>query len=125
AAVTSNLFFQSNPDGFLCEGTPVLDGIGAQQFEPTMFTTPSGEPVDRPVCMQADGTDGNDRGEISVTLPKLGGQLTTACVDTQTLGPARNCGFAQLGALRACTGGAKKTLTCSGGSATQPMVVRV
>jgi hypothetical protein len=31
-----------NPDGFLCEGTPVLDSAGKQAYEPTSFTTAKG-----------------------------------------------------------------------------------
>src|SRR5262249_50022839 len=48
--VTRTLSFQANPDGFLCEGRPILDSLGAPTYVPTPFTTAAGEPVDRFAC---------------------------------------------------------------------------
>ncbi len=131
-ALTDKLVFQSNPDGFICEGELVKDDAGDQVFEPTTFTSPAGDPVDRPVCNVAEGTDANDRGEIDVTVPKVGGMMSSPCTDDHQLGPQRNCGFTQQtntggSLLLTCNLGGNpiKTVTCTGGSAAQPMVVRI
>ncbi|MBA2542906.1 MAG: hypothetical protein H0V17_24885 [Deltaproteobacteria bacterium] len=132
-ALTDTLFFQSNPDGFMCEGELVKQEDGDQVFEPTDFTSPAGEPVDRPVCDVAEGTEDNDRGEVSVTIPKVGGAMSSPCSDDQQLGPQRNCGFTQQtnttnSLLLTCNpaGGANDTIRCNGGSVgAQPMIVRI
>jgi hypothetical protein len=128
--VTENLFFQSNPDGFMCEGELVKDDAGNQTFEPTDFTSPAGDPVDRPVCVAAAGTEANDRGEVAVTVPTVGGMMSSPCTGDQLLGPTRNCGFTQLtdngGAfLKNCNAGNNTMVNCSGGSAAEPMIVRI
>lgn len=125
APVTRQLTFASNPDGFICEGDLQKDSLGNQIWETTAFTTSTGEPVDRAACAEAPFTEENDIKSVAVTLPQKGGMLTQACTDGQTLGPARNCGFAAQPNVVACTAGAAVTLSCSGGSVTQPQVVRV
>jgi hypothetical protein len=124
-AVTQQLQFASNPDGFICEGTLQKDANGDQIWEPTQFTTESGDPVDRPACDEAPGTEANDVKSVPVTLPQKGGMLTSACTDDQQLGPRRNCGFTAQSTLLACTAGQPVTLSCSGGSTSQPQVVRL
>ncbi len=123
-AVTEDLFFHSNPDGFLCEGELVTVD-GEQQWEETEFRTATGDVVSRPACDEAAGTEGNDLGEVSVTLPEEGGLLTSACRDEQALGPLRNCGFAVQATLPTCTPGAETTITCSGGDAEHPQAIRL
>lgn len=124
--VTAPLFFQSNPDGFMCEGELVVDAAGAQVFEPTTFVSPAGDPVERPACDEAEGTEANDRGEVMVNLKEQGGMMTTPCrPEDQAFGPTRNCGFTQQATLRACAAGAPRAISCTGGSAAQPMIVRI
>lgn len=122
--VTRGLTFESNPDGFICEGALEKDGNGQQIWEPTAFMTSDGKPVDRPACTEAPGTHVNDVGTVQVTLPQRGGMLTQSCTDAQTLGPRRNCGFTASQTLLSCTPGASVTVSCTGGSAAQPQVVR-
>lgn len=121
-SVSADLIFKANPDGFLCEGNPVLDAHGDMTFEPTDFKTESGEPVDRPVCEYGPNWQANNEGKRPATLPKSGGLVTGACTRGQ-LGPLRDCGFAE-GAKEACTAGANVTLRCTT-SAAEPQVVRV
>jgi hypothetical protein len=124
-AVTQPLFFESNPDGFMCEGDLVLDANGEPEFEDTEFTY-MGEPVRRPACEEAAGTEGNDRGEIDVTVPVTGGMVSSPCrEENQPFGPLRNCGFTQQPNLRNCTAGQMVTINCTGGNAAQPQVVRI
>ncbi len=125
APVTRQLTFASNPDGFICEGELEKDSSGNQIWEATAFTTAGGDPVDRPACTEAPFTEENDTKSVSVTLPQKGGMLTQPCTDPQMLGPARNCGFTAQPSVVSCTAGAQVTLSCTGGSATQPQVVRV
>jgi hypothetical protein len=132
-AVTDKLFFQSNPDGFMCEGELVKDAAGNQVFEPTEFLSPEGDPVNRPVCVSTAGTEANDRGEVSVTVPKVGGAMSSPCSDEHQLGPSRNCGFTQQtntnnSLLLTCNpaGGVNDSIRCNGGSVgAQPMIVRI
>jgi hypothetical protein len=123
--VTKDLTFSSNPDHFICEGTLKKDSSGNQLWEPTSFVAENGQPVDRPACDQAPGTDVNDLGKVAVTLAQKGGMLTQACTDDQTLGPRRNCGFTASPTLLSCTAGSTVTVSCTGGSTTKPQVVRL
>jgi hypothetical protein len=123
--VTKDLTFSSNPDHFICEGALKKDAQGNQLWESTAFVAGNGQPVDRPQCDQAPGTDANDLGKIAVTLAQKGGMLTQACTDDQTLGPKRNCGFTAKPTFLSCTAGSTVTVSCTGGSTTQPQVVRL
>jgi hypothetical protein len=125
APVTRDLKFVSNPDGFICEGELQKDAMGNQIWEATGFTTPGGQPVERPACDEAPGTEDNDTGSVPVTLPQAGGMLRQACTDPQTLGPLRNCGFTAQPNFINCTAGQPVSLSCTGGSLTQPQVVRL
>lgn len=124
-AVTDDLTFHSNPDGFLCEGELIVDENGDQVWEPTEFRSAEGEVVDRPACEQVPGTEDNDIGSVEVTVPQRGGMVSTACVNDQDIGPFRNCGFTLLDATFTCTPGAQTTLTCTGASPAQPTAIRV
>jgi hypothetical protein len=125
APVTQPLTFVSNPDGFLCEGTPVLDANGNQVYEPTSFRTASGDVVNRPKCNFAPNWNANNTDSYNVTLQKPGeGYVTAACAHGQ-IGPLRNCGFANTGTTFACTPGQTARLTCSLPQGAAPQAVRV
>ncbi|HEY0463837.1 MAG TPA: lysyl oxidase family protein, partial [Polyangiaceae bacterium] len=82
--VTKPLGLKSNPDGFLCEGTPVLDANGDPEWEPTEFKSESGETVDRPKCDFVDNVDANNFEQLAVTLPVPGeGMVTEPCTRGQ------------------------------------------
>jgi Lysyl oxidase len=124
-AVTQPLGLRSNPEGFLCEGAPVLDDEGQVTWEETDLTTETGDPVDRPVCDEKPDWDGNNYDEIDVTLPTPGkGMITEPCTRGQ-IGPLRNCGYAYDETVYSCTPGETVTLSCSGADAFEPHAVRV
>lgn len=122
--VTEPLGFRSNPDGFLCEGNPMLDENDALLWEPTEFTTAEGDTVDRPLCSFMSEWDGNNYAELDVTLPLPGeAMLTEPCTRGQ-LGRLRNCGFDLQPTLGTCSTGSF-TLSCSVPAGSAPQVVRV
>jgi Lysyl oxidase len=123
--VTQALGLQSNPEGFLCEGKPVLGEDGFPEWEPTYLVTDEGEPVDRPVCDEKKGWDDNNYDELSVTLPLPGeGMVTEPCGRGQ-IGPRRNCGFEYDGKVISCSAGSKVRVTCSRAPGADPQVVRL
>ncbi len=114
-----------NPDGFLCEGIPVLDASGKQAYEPTSFTTAKGEPVDRGRCDFLPGWDANDAHSEQVELPALGESFVTGACGRGQIGPLRNCGFKKQTDLETCTPGATVTLHCAVPAGAAPHTVRV
>ena len=123
--VTRPLGLMSNPEGFLCEGTPVLDADDNPTWEETTLVTDEGDPVDRPVCDESTAWDSNNYGETDVTLPIPGeGMLTSACKRGE-IGPHRNCGFSYGGDVLDCTPGETVTLSCSAAAGAAPQVVRL
>jgi len=124
ASVTAPLVFTSNPDRFLCEGTPVLDDAGAPRYEATDLKTESGDPIDRPMCEFSGGWDRNNVGERPVEIPAVGSYVTAAC-DREQEGPLRNCGFAEQTAAIACDAGETVELGCTIAAGAAPMAVRV
>jgi Lysyl oxidase len=123
--VTKPLGLTSNPDGFLCEGTPVLDKKGNQVWEPTEFTSDTGETVDRPACEFIKNSDANNHAEKPVTLPIPGeGMVTSECTRGQ-IGPKRNCGYKYAGELLTCTPGAAVHLHCSAPADAEPQALRI
>ncbi|MEY2935083.1 MAG: hypothetical protein RL033_5832 [Pseudomonadota bacterium] len=125
--VTARLDFKSNPDRFLCEGTPTLDDAGEPVFEDSGFVTGTNQRVDRPSCEFSRGWDSNNDESRSVPMPETGGFVTEACTRGQ-LGPLRDCGFsAGVESLRevACPVGSSIQLRCSVPDGTPPAVVRV
>jgi hypothetical protein len=129
--VTGPLTFFSNPDGFLCEGTPILDSSGNQVWLPTNFTTATGQPVDKPACnYYSTPTDPNawssdNTDSYNVTVPAPGNGYVTAACNHDQIGPLRNCGFAAQNPGTACTPGAQKTMHCTVPSGSTTQVVRV
>jgi hypothetical protein len=123
--VTKPLSFGSNPDGFLCEGNPVLDSKGNPVFEPTAFKNAAGETEWRPKCEFSPNWNANNAHTYDVTLPKPGdGMITTPCARGQ-IGPLRNCGLANANTRIACNVGSQVTLRCSVAPSAAPQVVRV
>ena len=121
--VTAPLRFVVNPDGFLCEGTPILDAKGNFTFEPTQFMTEDGKQVDRIACNERPDAGGNNSAALAVTLPTSGGYVTAPCSRDQQ-GPSRNCGFVQQGGAKACSPGKTVKLECSVGNPAAPAVAR-
>lgn len=123
--VKKALGLQSNPEGFLCEGKPVLDADGNPTWESTDLLSDLGDAVDRPVCDEAKDWDANNYGEQPVTLPVMGeGMITEPCTRGQ-LGPLRNCGFAYEGSLKTCKPGADVSVTCSVKAGAEAQAVRL
>jgi hypothetical protein len=123
--VTKPLGLRSNPEGFLCEGEPVLDAAGDVTWESTDLKTEAGESVDRPVCDEAEAWDANNFAEEPVTLPTAGkGMITEPCTRGQ-LGPLRNCGYIYDGGMQECPPGEEVTITCSTKDDAEPQVVRL
>jgi hypothetical protein len=115
------LTFDSNPDRFLCEGKPVTDASGNLVFDPTDFRDAQGNVVSRLRCDAPTTWHDNNQGAVDVSTPS-GSFVTEACTRGQ-IGPKRDCGFTDSGALHTCTPGSTVTLTCSTAGAAQ--VVRV
>ncbi|MBK7864923.1 MAG: hypothetical protein IPJ65_41265 [Archangiaceae bacterium] len=123
-AVTYPLSTLSNPDGFLCEGTPVVDAQGNRLFEPTNFVSEQGFPVDRPRCDVRAGTASNNFASLNVSVPSSGGMVTAPCTRGQQ-GALRDCGFKE-NPVRTCVPGQSVTLTCTKKKAADPLqLVRV
>lgn len=123
--VTSSIHEDFNPDGFLCEGTKVLDAQGNQVYEPTAFTTAKGEKVDRPKCDFMSKWDENNKRDEELTLPGLGESFVTQACARGQIGPLRNCGFKKQSDLETCTPGAKIKLHCTVAAGAAPQTVRV
>jgi len=123
--VTAPLTFTSNPDGFLCEGSPVIDEQGNPVFEPTAFTTVDGDTVWRPKCDFADGWDTNNSDSYDATVPAPGESFIGRTCDRGQIGPMRNCGFTAKQQLETCTAGAPATLHCDIPADAAPQLVRV
>lgn len=113
-----------NPDGFLCEGKPVLDADGKQVYEPTDFKTAKGEPVDKPKCDYMPDWDKNNARSEEVKLPGLGESFVEQPCTRGQIGPLRNCGFKKQKDLEACTPGAGVTLMCSVPAGSAPQTAR-
>lgn len=105
------LTFAFNPNGFLCEGVPVLDAQGQPIFEPTSFTTSTGATMYRQVCNYAASYTANNVGSTSFALGS-GSFVNQPCARGQ-IGPRRDCGFTLPTAAKTCTPGSTVTLQCT------------
>jgi hypothetical protein len=123
--VKAPLGFVSNPDGFLCEGDPVLDDNGDPVWEPTAFTTAKGETVDRPECTFMPKWDKNNAGKLDVTLPLPGEGLVTSPCTRGQLGLRRNCGYSYDHSVHECEPGKAARLRCSVPDDAAPQAVRL
>ena len=122
--VTRPLGFRSNPDGFLCEGDPMLDENQLPLWESTSFTTATGDTVDRPMCSFMSVWDGNNYAQLDVTLPVPGeAMLTEPCTRGQ-VGRLRNCGFALQPLLGSCAA-STFSVSCSVPAGSAPQSLRI
>jgi hypothetical protein len=111
ASTPHDLTFQSNPDEFLCEGTPVLDANGVPIFDPTDFRNPAGDVVSRMRCNKPATWNSNNLGTLSFSTAQ-GSFVTEPCQNGEN-GPLRDCGFKALPKLRSCTPGSQVSLSCT------------
>ena len=119
----TTLTFVANPDQFICEGFPVLDGSGNLIFDPTAFTSESGLPVSRERCNFTPGYARNNTGSTNVTARNGVSFVSEACKNGE-IGPLRDCGFsAQPIQMAPCTPGKTVQLSCKAEDASQ--VLRV
>ena len=107
-----DLTFDSNPDHFMCEGTPVLDAHGNPIFDPTEFLDSLGNVISRMRCTLPTTWHDNNVGRVPVNLPAKGGSyVTEPCLRGQE-GPLRDCGYTYRTPLKSCTPGATVSLSC-------------
>ncbi|MDB4978144.1 MAG: hypothetical protein JWM56_330 [Candidatus Peribacteria bacterium] len=119
------LSFTTNPDGLLCEGTPIVNAKGEQLFQPTPFKTAKGEPVDRPQCNFYADWQKNNTDSYVVHIPeKADSYITDTCRDG-LYGLLRNCGFTNRRATSECQPGKKVTMRCHVPSGSPTQTVRV
>jgi len=140
--ITVTLGFTSNPDQFLCEGTPEFDEQGNPVWVPSGQETPDGREINRPACdFVPDWNVNNDDSRDLFLLP-VGGMMTGPCPGGE-IGPLRNCSFGgQLGGVAlpedteppevelpdgafACRPDRQVQLACSVEDETGPQVLRV
>lgn len=112
SGLEQSLEFALNPDGFICEGTPVVDADGEQVFTPTDEVGENGGVVEKPSCDFVEAYAANNRGVQNVTIPSDGGFITAACTRSQA-GPLRDCGFVEQAENLYCEPGSTVTLSCS------------
>jgi len=105
-----DLVFDSNPDHFMCEGTPVTDSSGNLIFDPTEFRNEAGEVISRVRCNLVPKWHDNNVGRVSFSAP-AGSFVTDACTRGQ-IGPLRDCGFTAKAPLQACRAGGNVRLHC-------------
>jgi Lysyl oxidase len=123
-SVNHQLVTQANPDGFLCEGQPVLDDSGNQVYEPTSFKTANGETVNRAKCNFIAGWDSNNAQKLDVKVPSWGDGLITESCKRGQVGALRNCGMSNTKKVLGCTPGRASKLTCSIPAGAAPQFVR-
>jgi hypothetical protein len=146
--LAATIGFRSNPDRFLCEGTPVEDEQGNRLWEPSGLMTPDGRPVQRPQCEFVPDWDSNNLGSLEIAIDPLGSYVTEPCQGSDNgghIGPKRNCGFSlQVGIIEAsdpddtgttdlnrpgggyaCEVGQLVNLSCSLVSGSEPQAVRL
>ncbi|KAF0448457.1 lysyl oxidase-like protein 2/3/4 [Gigaspora margarita] len=117
-AQTALLGYVLNPDGFLCEGSLILNNAfpweptnftSALLWEPTNFTTSYGYPVYREKCNFIKNWDANNYESIIYNLPNNLSFVTEPCTRGQS-GPLRDCGFQVQDNTIECTSGENVTL---------------
>ena len=118
------LTFRSNPDQFLCEGTPLLDEEGNLLWERIGVNPNTGIPMDRPQCDFVDDWDVNNEASVDITIAPTGSFVTEPCQE-EHLGPLRNCGFAEQEIDLSCTPGSTVQIACSVDEGADAQVLRV
>jgi Lysyl oxidase len=124
-AKTYPLSFTSNPDGFLCEGNPVLDDQGLPIWEPTEFRTATGGVVHKQKCDFFPNWKDNNGHSYNVTLGLTGESFINLPCERGQEGPLRNCGFEPPSATLDCTPGATTTVSCTLPNNSKPQVARL
>lgn len=122
--VTAPLTFHVNPDAFLCEGEPILNGNGQLTFELTDFLNEDGERESAIACEEAGNWDADNIATAQVAVPADGGLVTSPCERGQ-LGLKRACGLDELADDLTCTPGETVSLSCTVGDPTRPQVMRI
>jgi hypothetical protein len=123
-SIAQSLEFALNPDGFICEGTPVVDAAGEPVFTPTDEVGENGGAVEKPSCDFIDDYAANNLAAQSVTIPSDGGFITTECTRAQA-GPLRDCGFVEAAENQPCEPGSSVTLRCTVAEGAPAQVLRV
>jgi hypothetical protein len=140
--ISVTLGFTSNPDQFLCEGTPEFDEQGNPVWVPSGQKTADGREINRPACDFVPNWAVNNDDARQLFLLPAGGLMTSPCANGE-IGPLRNCGFSQqLGGLTltvegeepqvalpdgafSCRPGRRVQLACSVEDENAPQVLRV
>jgi hypothetical protein len=123
-SIDQSLEFALNPDGFICEGTPVVDAAGEPVFTATDEVGENGGAVEKPSCDFIDDYAANNLAAQNVTIPSDGGFITSECTRAQA-GPLRDCGFVERAENQPCEPGSSVTLRCSVGDGAPAQVLRV
>lgn len=110
-AETLPLTFRSNTDELLCEGQPVLDENGEQQWAWSGLYNEDGLPIAYPVCDLVENWDSNNEGTVPVFIPPTGSFVTEPCQSGE-IGPRRNCDFTEQATDLTCTPGQQLTMRC-------------
>ena len=124
---TVTLGFSSNADGFICEGSHVLDDAGEWLWEPTGFFTEDGNEINRPVCDFTDDWERNNYAETEVFVEPVGSYVTQACT-ANAFGPLRDCGYSEIildDVDNSCVPGETVALQLPGERLAERMVLRV
>jgi hypothetical protein len=80
-----------------------------------------------PVCDLLEDWDGNNEGQVQVTIPPTGSFVTQPCASGET-GPLRNCGFVPDADNLVCTAGQQVQMSCqlnTASSTAAPQVLRL
>ncbi len=108
---TLPLTFRSNTDQFLCEGQPILDENGEQQWAWSGLYTEEGLPIAYPLCDLIEDWDVNNEGTVQVVIPPTGSFVTDPCQSGE-IGPRRNCGFTEQATDLTCAPGQQVRMRC-------------
>ncbi|CAG8479009.1 11722_t:CDS:10 [Scutellospora calospora] len=108
-AQTAILSDTLNPDGFLCEGSLILNSSNNIQWVLTNYTTSYGYPVSRVRCNYTKGWDSNNYEAMQYILHNQLSFVTEPCTRGQS-GPLRDCGFQVQNDTIECTPGENVTL---------------
>ncbi len=128
---TGTRTFDSNPNGFLCEGKFLgADGKPLGPNDPVMWgrtglTAANGKPVEAPLCHLSAHWNANNQHSVQETIQPHGlGLITTPCTRGQ-IGPLRNCGFGTKPTTARCVPGKRTISTFSIPLSAAPQVVRL
>ncbi|KAF0333058.1 Lysyl oxidase protein [Gigaspora margarita] len=126
SAQTAPLSEVLNPNGFLCEGSLVLNSNNTIQWELTNYTSSYGYPVSRVKCKFTPNWNSNNYDSIDYTLNKNTSFVTEPCTRSQS-GPLRDCGFQVQNNTIECTPGENVTLGfyLREGKQTPSVIVRI